>query len=61
MKQFIAALLLVATLQGVSAQTERGSSSTQTSVTTIDIEPEQCVTRCFFIRGVPVYCYTLCY
>jgi hypothetical protein len=27
----------------------------------IDIEPEQCQTRCFYIWGVPVYCYEICF
>ena len=27
----------------------------------IDIEPEQCQTRCYYILGVPIYCYEICY
>ena len=27
----------------------------------IDIEPEQCQVRCFYIMGVPVYCYEICF
>ncbi len=27
----------------------------------IDIEPEECQTRCFFFMGVPIYCYEICY
>jgi hypothetical protein len=62
MKQFILSLLLVGGLQAASGQLERNSSSTtQTATTTIDIEPEECVVRCFFIRGVPVFCYEVCF
>jgi hypothetical protein len=28
---------------------------------TIDIEPEQCQTRCYYIMGVPIICYEMCY
>ena len=27
----------------------------------IDIEPEQCQIRCYFIGPWPVYCYEICY
>jgi hypothetical protein len=27
----------------------------------IDIEPEQCQVRCYYILGVPIYCYEICY
>jgi hypothetical protein len=27
----------------------------------IDIEPEQCTTRCYYIMGVPILCYEMCY
>lgn len=27
----------------------------------ITIEPEQCTTRCYFVMGVPIYCYDICY
>lgn len=33
----------------------------KTAVRTIDIEPEQCVTRCFYIAGVPAFCYEICF
>jgi hypothetical protein len=29
--------------------------------TTITIEPEQCVTRCFYFRGVRLFCYEMCF
>lgn len=31
------------------------------ATTTIDIEPDQCVTRCFFFRGVRLFCYDFCF
>ena len=27
----------------------------------IDIEPEECQVRCFYIMGVPFFCYEMCY
>jgi hypothetical protein len=27
----------------------------------IDIEPEQCQTRCYYIMGVPIFCYESCF
>jgi hypothetical protein len=27
----------------------------------IDIEPEECTTRCYYIMGVPIMCYEICY
>jgi hypothetical protein len=27
----------------------------------IDIEPEECQVRCYYILGVPIYCYEICY
>jgi hypothetical protein len=27
----------------------------------IDIEPEQCQTRCYYFMGVPIYCYEICF
>jgi hypothetical protein len=27
----------------------------------IDIEPEQCQVRCYYILGVPIYCYEICF
>lgn len=65
MKQLMFVLVLLAALQGVSGQSEIGSSAgTQKSTVaakTIDIEPEQCVTRCYYLYGVPIYCYTMCF
>jgi hypothetical protein len=60
MKQFMLALFLVTALTGVSGQASPATPKI-TPTKTIDIEPEQCVKRCFFIRGVPVYCYTVCF
>ena len=33
----------------------------QAATKTITIEPEQCVTRCYYVFGVPVLCYEVCY
>ena len=27
----------------------------------IDIEPEECQTRCYWMLGIPVYCYEICF
>ena len=27
----------------------------------IDIEPEECTVRCYYILGVPIMCYEICY
>jgi hypothetical protein len=27
----------------------------------IDIEPEECQTRCYYIMGVPIICYEICF
>jgi hypothetical protein len=27
----------------------------------IDIEPEECQVRCFYIMGVPIWCYEICF
>lgn len=27
----------------------------------IIIEPEECITRCYFIGGVPIICYEVCF
>jgi hypothetical protein len=27
----------------------------------IDIEPEECQVRCFYIMGVPFFCYEVCF
>ena len=27
----------------------------------IDIEPEECQTRCYYLMGIPIYCYEICF
>jgi hypothetical protein len=27
----------------------------------IDIEPEECQTRCYYLMGIPIYCYEVCF
>jgi hypothetical protein len=37
------------------------SSLVVLSAKPIVIEPEECQTRCYFILGVPIYCYEICF
>lgn len=62
MKNGIAAMALVlCSLTQSSAFAEDQSPKTTAGPVVIDIEPEECVTRCFFIRGVPLFCYEVCF
>ncbi|HET9956783.1 MAG TPA: hypothetical protein VFQ61_19945 [Polyangiaceae bacterium] len=59
-------VLLVAAVIAFCSMFQNSASAEPTGGTaaktkTITIEPEQCVTRCFFIMGVPVYCYEMCF
>jgi hypothetical protein len=37
------------------------SSWVAVSAAPIVFEPEDCITRCFFIAGYPVFCYDICF
>ena len=37
------------------------SSLVVLSAKPIVIEPEECQTRCYYVMGVPIYCYEICF
>lgn len=62
MKRFLLGLFLLSCLTMISAQPQQKTTlSPELNAKTIDIEPEQCVKRCYFIRGVPIFCYEVCF
>ena len=61
MKKITAAMALVLCSLTQSSAFAEAPAQTTAGAVVIDIEPEQCVTRCFYIRGIPVYCYEMCF
>lgn len=66
MKRLMLGLVLLTCLQVISAQPlpERSNATVPTAELAekkIDIEPEQCVTKCYYIMGVLITCYTSCF
>jgi hypothetical protein len=52
---------VVKRIVGASALALVLSSVASAAPPVIDIEPEECQVRCFYIRGVPIFCYEICY
>jgi hypothetical protein len=52
---------LVKRILGASALALALSVGVSAAPRVIDIEPEECQTRCFYIMGVPFFCYEVCF
>ncbi len=52
---------IVKCMLGISVLALVVSSWVVLSAKPIVIEPEECQIRCYYIMGVPIYCYEICF